>query len=116
MARIRRNHWWTLAALPAFLPLAVFAYLGTFSRLIWDDYCVLGTGLALGPWENMLQWRASWNGSYSYYLLHGLIAPVDLVAVRLFPALIMLLWLVGLALLAYKAISRGGGGSGSLSR
>lgn len=89
-------------------PLAVFAYLGTFARLIYDDYCIFGTGLDLGPWENMLYWRATWNGSYSYYFLHGLIAPVGAAAVRILPALIIILWLFGLILLAYRALSRAG--------
>lgn len=97
-----------LSLLPSCLPLVVFAYLGTFSRLINDDYCIFGAGLALGPWENMLYWRAFWNGSYSYYFFHGLIAPVGAVAVRIFPAFIILLWLFGLAFLACKVLSWAG--------
>ena len=105
---ILKDRWLALLLLPSCLPLTVFAYLGTFARLIYDDYCILGTGLALGPLENMLHWRASWNGSYSYYFLHGLIAPVGTIAVQIFPTVIIILWLIGLFLLAYRALSWAG--------
>lgn len=108
MARIFKDRWWTLAALLACLPLAVFAYLGTFSRLIYDDYCFFGTGLNLNPWENVLHWRAYQNGHYSNIFLHGLLAPVGAVAVRILPAVVILLWLFGLYFLARRAVSYAG--------
>ncbi len=103
-----KDRWWTLAALPACLPLAVFAYLGTFSRLVYDDYCFFGTGLNLNPWENILHWRAYSNGHYSNIFLHGLLAPAGADAVRIMPAFLILLWLFGLFFLAHRALSYAG--------
>ncbi|MCY3799742.1 MAG: hypothetical protein OXG84_18195 [Chloroflexi bacterium] len=103
-----RDHWLALCLLPSCLPLLVFAYLGTFSRIIADDYCFFGTGQDLGAWESVLHWRANWNGHYSNVFLHGLIAPVGTDAVRIFPALIILLWLFGFFFLAQRALSCAG--------
>ena len=70
--------------------------LGSHSRLIGDDYCHLVTGLEFGPWENVLWWRNSLNGSYSYYFLHGLTAPLEARAPAVFVFTIVITWLLGL--------------------
>lgn len=61
-----------------------------------DDFCHLVSGLEYGPWGNLLYWRDSLNGSFSYYFLHGLIAPLDVHAASLFVIIVVVVWLVGL--------------------
>ncbi len=86
-----------LMALLALLPVALFAYLGTFSRLMRDDFRWFSKLQDLNVWANMLYWWENWNGSYSVNILHGLLEPLGAAAVPLlFPVIIIILWLIGL--------------------
>ncbi len=87
---------WVFLALMSLLPLLLIVYLGSHSRLASDDFCHLTAGLEFGPWENVLYWRSSLNGSYSYYLLHALAAPLDVQAPAASVAIIVAAWLFGL--------------------
>ena len=80
----------------ALLPLTLFIYLGSHSRLKADDFCHLTAGLEYGPWDNVLFWRDSLNGSYSWYFLHGLAAPLDELAPSAFVVIIIAALLIGL--------------------
>ena len=86
---------WLMAAL-ALTPALLYAYLGQFSRLRSDDYCVVAFGQELGAWGYMMYERDTWAGSYANWFLKGALAPLDILAVRIMPALIVILWLVGL--------------------
>ncbi len=89
------------AALPlSLVPLLLFAYLGHFSRMIGDDYCHFNLGEELGPLGLVVHTREAWNGSYSNYFVHGLLAPFSAAAPSFMPPTIICLWLVGLAWLA----------------
>ncbi|MCY3832554.1 MAG: hypothetical protein OXG85_06025 [Chloroflexi bacterium] len=80
----------------ALLPLALFIYLGSHSRLWFDDFCHLTAGLEYGHWGSVLFWRNSHNGSFSWYFLHGLTAPLDELAPSAFVVIIIAAWLFGL--------------------
>ncbi len=94
-----------LVTLLAFLPVALFAYLGQFSRIIKDDYIHFAVGRELGPWQSVLYWRDIHNGSYTHYFLHGLLAPLDTLIPPITPTVIIVLWLLGLAWLISQALS-----------
>ena len=95
---------WILALL-ALVPLAVFAYLGQYSRLLADDYVHLVVGRELGPWESTLYWREIHNGSYAHYFLHGLVAPLDTLVPQFATYTIVVLWMAGAIGLAYQGMS-----------
>lgn len=80
----------------AVLPSALYAYLGSFSRMQTDDFRFLSLGLEHGPWTHMLYWRDRWNGSYADYFVHGLLAPFGESAPSVFPGLLVATWLLGL--------------------
>lgn len=92
----RRPRAWSSVAILSLLPLLLIVYLGSHSRLAKDDFCHLTAGLEFGPWGNVLYWRSSLNGSYSHYLLHGLVAPLDVRAPAVFVTIIVAAWLFGL--------------------
>lgn len=48
------------------VPIAEYAYLGTFSRYIADDFCTAGTLRQLGFWDSQAWWYRSWSGRYSF--------------------------------------------------
>ena len=44
---------WLIVAL-ALVPLILYAYLGQFSRMMSDDYCITAVGQELGAWDALL--------------------------------------------------------------
>ena len=95
---------WLIAAF-ALAPAALFAYLGQFSRLIIDDYCIISLGKGLGGWDYMVRLLNTWSGSYANWLFKGLTAPLDTLLPRMMPALIVALWLVGLSWLVFQVLA-----------
>ena len=95
---------WLAAAL-SLAPLILYAYLGQFSRLLSDDYCAVALGQEQGAWDSMLAWYNTRVGSYSNFLLKGALAPLDTLAPRMMPALIIALWLAGLAWLVFQGLA-----------
>lgn len=86
-----------IAAAATLVPAALYAYLGHFSRLMIDDYGIFATALWLGFRDYFAYWRNTWHGSYSLFVFHDLLAPLDPARIPpLFPALIIAVWLLGL--------------------
>lgn len=83
-----------LAAL-ALMPAALYAYLGQFSRLIADDYCYMASSKSGGAFGITLHFFNHWSGSYADLIFKDIIAPLDVLAPRVLPAVIIALWLVG---------------------
>ena len=87
---------WFAAGL-SLLPLLLYAYLGHFSRLMIDDYGHFATALRISFRHNFAYWRNLWNGSYSFYVFHDLLSPLDPARLPpLFLALTITVWLIGL--------------------
>ena len=86
----------TLMIALALTPALLYVYLGQFSRLKSDDYCAVALGQELGAWDYMTHKLDTWAGSYANWFFKGALAPLDILAVRIMPALIVILWLVGL--------------------
>ena len=86
---------WLIAAL-TLAPVALFVFLGQFSRLRSDDYCAVALGQEMGAWGYMTYKLNDWAGSYANWFFKGAVAPLDIMAVRIMPALIAVLWLIGL--------------------
>ncbi len=92
----RSSIFQALMVVLALTPAALFAYLGQFSRLKSDDYCAVALGQELGAWGYMAYKLDEWAGSYANWFFKGVVAPLDILAVRIMPALIAVLWLIGL--------------------
>ena len=90
----------------ALLPLLQFAYMGQFSRPLYDDYVYLKLGRDLGPWETMLYMRNRWNGGYTDQLLHGVFARFGSAAPRILSAILVTSWLLALAWLIKRVLRR----------
>ncbi len=93
-----------IVALLALLPPALLAYLGSLSRLLSDDYCHIAWGEQFGMLDALLRVRNSWNGSYSNYFVQFLFASNGEAAPAVFPPLIIVIWLIGLAWLTLIAL------------
>ncbi|MDE2855120.1 MAG: DUF6056 family protein [Chloroflexota bacterium] len=88
---------WLAAAL-ALAPVALFAYLGHFSRMMGDDWGHFATAQQLGGADYFQFWWAQRYSSYTYILLHKALAPMGPeIMPQVFPAAIIALWLLSLA-------------------
>ena len=85
-----------LLAFLSLFPLLLIVYLGSHGRPTSDDFCHIISGLEFGPWGNFQYWRDTQNGSYSYYFLHGLTAPLDTQIAGICVAIIVIALLFGL--------------------
>ena len=90
----------------ALAPAALYVYLGQFSRPMGEDYCDIGIGRERGAWDYMVYRLDTWAGSYAGEFFKGAVAPLDILAVRATPALIVILWLVGLFWLIDEGLAR----------
>lgn len=92
-----------LAAAPTFL----FAYMGQFMRMMRDTYGVIERSRSFDPLFLVMDFRSSWRGSFGDVFLFGILGPFDSEIVRIMPALIIALWLLGLfwlLLLMFSAV------------
>lgn len=98
----------TVLLLLSLLPLILFAYLGGHARMMAGDYCHVRVAQELGPFQGMAHWRNTWNGSFTDYLIHGLLAPLGASAPAAVPALTIALWLIALSALLFQAFALAG--------
>ncbi len=98
----------TVLLLLALLPLLIFAYLGSHARMMAGDYCHVRVAQELGPLQGMAHWRNIWNGSYTDYFVHGLLAGLGASAPAAVPAITIALWLVALSALLIQAFALAG--------
>jgi hypothetical protein len=92
----RGNPWAGLIFFAALLfmlaALTVYAYLGTFTRYMADDYCT-AAAVKDGFWGAQAYWWENWSGRYSFTFLVSFVELFGLRIVPILPALIMSLWL-----------------------
>ena len=92
----------------ALMPVLLFAYLGQFSRMFSDDYCIVALGKKLGAWEALDFYFSTWTSSYSRIYVASLLAGLDTLLSPLTPLVIILIWHVGLIWLLNQAFRQWG--------
>lgn len=91
----RLRIWQYLLLLITGVPVFLFAYLGHFSRLVIDDYCVFHVGRSMDVWQGLLYQFNFNTGAYSRTLLHSVLAPIDVLATSVMPLVIVVLSIIG---------------------
>lgn len=86
---------WLIVVL-AFAPTFLFAYIGQFMRMMRDTYGVIERSRKFDPVFLVLDLRSSWRGSFGDVFLFGVLGRFDSEIVRIMPAVIIALWLLGL--------------------
>jgi hypothetical protein len=92
---------WLTTTFSAFV-LAIYAYLGTFSRHLADDYCAIDfikTDFFTALWINY----TNVSDRFSNFMLITFSEVVGPRTVAVLPALMLTLWVVGIAWLLYEA-------------
>jgi hypothetical protein len=79
------------------IPLAGFAYLGAFTRMHADDFCIAGSMIHMGFWPSVTSWYNTWAGRFSYFVASHLISTTGPVGAAVFPAILIAVWWLSLA-------------------
>jgi len=91
------------------IPLAsllIFAYLGTFTRYISDDYFSVASLHEYGYWGAQAYWWGNWTGRYSFIALILFADLFGLKVIPVLPALFQTLWLLSVSWAAYQLLSQ----------
>lgn len=82
----------------ALAPALFVAYLGSFSRLMGDDYGYFSTALRLGFRDSFGHWWNNWHGSYTFIVAFDALAPLGPENLPpLMPTVMILLFTLGQA-------------------
>lgn len=86
---------WLLLVL-SLAPLAAWAYLGTFTRYLADDYSTSYHLQKSGFWQAQVFWYETWSGRYSFTFLISLVELAGIVIVPWLPFVALLAWFASL--------------------
>jgi hypothetical protein len=87
--------------LPPGIVLGLYAYIGSFNRMLGDDYCTMYMGQRLGLLRSIWYWYKNWHGRFSANAADWLIAVSGPEGYPFYTFIFLALWL-GCALLAIK--------------
>ena len=94
---IRQNRWarllFYILLLAILSSLALYAYLGTFTRYMADDYCSAAALKTEGFWGAQSFWWQNWSGRYSFSFVVSLVEMLGLKIVPILPGLAIAIWL-----------------------
>ena len=94
---------WIMVAL-ALAPIALYAYLGQFTRLMSVDNCEVAAARDDLGWERHLRNYSIAGGRYSPYLLPLIFAPLDTHLTRITLTASIIVWLGGCYWLAFQGL------------
>lgn len=84
------------------IPLVTHIYLGSYSRLVADDFCSAAVAHSQGILRGALYWHMNWTGRYAANLLDTLFAYVGPRANPYETGLVVIIWFVTLAFAVYQ--------------
>ncbi|HPH95566.1 MAG TPA: DUF6056 family protein [Anaerolineaceae bacterium] len=80
------------------LPLALYAWIGFYSRYAADDYETAGALQTRGFWGSQDYWYQNWSGRYTYFFLIVVVESFGTGPVPFITAACLSLWFLGTAL------------------
>ena len=98
MNQVRRPAWLLLGlfSLALLVPVAVLAYLGTYSRYMSDDYCTAWTLTERGFIQSQVYWYTSWSGRYTFTFLVNVMQSFGPWITRILPGLSLVAWITAM--------------------
>jgi len=85
-------------------PLLVHAYLGSYSRLMADDFCSAAVSHSKGIVGGTVNWYLTWNGRFSADFLDSLMGYIGTSVTPYGTAVVIILWLAVLTLALYQIL------------
>ncbi len=86
--------------------LLLFVFLGTFSRLLADDFCYFANAKQLGVVNGLVRIYTTWSGRFSTVSLIMLLQPLNKYIAQSFPGVIILTWLISLIALVLAVFEK----------
>ncbi|MHC1781789.1 MAG: DUF6056 family protein [Anaerolineaceae bacterium] len=90
--------WLALTCL-ALVPLAAYAWMGSFSRFVSDDFSSAALAVRLGVWGAAVDWYMNWTGRFSANLIDSLTGYLGQKALGWQVLIVLLMWTAALTLL-----------------
>jgi hypothetical protein len=107
---INKRIGWTALAFASVVAsssaLLAHAYVGSFGRLISDDYCTAGVLRSYGFFGAAKYWFLRWNGRYSFILAIDLAHLIGPKIVSFLPILVLSYWVAALTWAISQVITR----------
>jgi hypothetical protein len=79
------------------LPLAVYAWIGSYARYTADDYCWAGVLRTEGFWQAQVHWYTDYSPRYAFTFVVNLVELAGPVIVPALPLVAILVWLATLS-------------------
>lgn len=79
--------------IPSVIPIALHAYLGSYTRLIADDYCTIYNARTLGVFGTALFWYRTWAGVFARSLVNEVLLWIGPYQMWIIVPGILLIWL-----------------------
>lgn len=86
------------------IPLATHIYLGSYSRLLADDFCSAAVANSQGIVRGSLYWYMNWTGRYAANFLDTLLASVGPRTIPYQTGFVVIIWFATLAFAVYQII------------
>lgn len=86
------------------IPLATHSYLGSYSRLVADDFCSAAVANSHGIIRGALYWYMNWTGRYAANFLDTMLAPVYPRTIPYQTAVALIIWFATLAFTVYQIL------------
>ncbi|HLO30599.1 MAG TPA: DUF6056 family protein [Anaerolineales bacterium] len=90
--------------LPPSVVLGLYIYIGSFNRLLGDDYCTMYMGERLGLLRSIWYWYISWHGGFSASAADWLLSFLGSGALPFHTFIFLSIWLVFAAISVKKAL------------
>ncbi len=86
------------------IPLATHIYLGSYSRMVADDFCSAAVANSQGIVRGSLYWYMNWTGRYAANFLDTLLASIGPRVIPYQTGLVVIIWFATLAFAVYQII------------
>lgn len=86
------------------IPLATHIYLGSYSRLLADDFCSAAVANSQGIVRGSLWWYMNWTGRFAANLLDTLLASLGPRVIPYQTGFVVIIWFATLAFAVYQII------------
>jgi len=79
---------------PPTIALILYGYLGSFTRLLADDFCSAYYANRLGLLRSIWYWRLNWSGRYTAFGADWVMGKIGAYALPIIPLFSLLVWLI----------------------
>lgn len=106
MEIIKRNFLAIFLCVTSAVILSIHTYLGSFTRLMADDFCSVYYANRLGMARYVWYWYLNWGGRYSAIAVDSTIGFIGAHGIRFVPAAVILIWIIVTSIAVHQFLRR----------